>query len=65
MRRSVYEIEYSSKLSLMDTQIAIKYVKDTFQKELVKKLNLLRVTAPLFVLPSTGLNDNLELYSIS
>ena len=60
MRRSVYEIEYSSKLSLMDTQIAIKYVKDTFQKELVKKLNLLRVTAPLFVLPSTGLNDNLS-----
>ena len=60
MRKSVYEIEYTSKLSLMDTQIAIKYVKDTFQKELVKKLNLLRVTAPLFVLPSTGLNDNLS-----
>ena len=60
MRKSVYEIEYSSKLSLMDTQIAIKYVKDSFQKELVKKLNLLRVTAPLFVLPSTGLNDNLS-----
>ena len=60
MRKDVYEIEYTSKLSLMDTQIAIKFVKDTFQKELVKKLNLLRVTAPLFVLPSTGLNDNLS-----
>ena len=60
MRKSVYEIEYTSKLSLMDTQIAIKYVKDSFQKELVKKLNLLRVTAPLFVLSKTGLNDNLN-----
>ena len=44
----------------METQIAIKFVKDTFQKELVEKLNLLRVTAPLFVLSSTGLNDNLS-----
>lgn len=60
MKKSVYEIEYTSKLSLMDTQIAIKFVKDTFQKELVEKLNLLRVTAPLFVLSSTGLNDNLS-----
>ena len=60
MRKSIYDIEYTSKLSLYDTQLAIKYVKDTFQKELVSKLNLLRVTAPLFVLTNTGLNDNLS-----
>ena len=56
-----YEVtNYQSKLSLIDTQIAIKLVKDTFQKELSKELNLLRVSAPLFVEPSTGLNDNLS-----
>ena len=60
MAKSIYELEYESKLSLMETQIAIKFVKDTFQKELIKGLNLLRVTAPLFVLSKTGLNDNLN-----
>ena len=52
--------EYSSVLGLHETQIAIKTVKDFFQQELVKRLNLLRVTAPLFVRPKTGLNDNLN-----
>lgn len=51
---------YNSLLSLLDTQIAIKYVKDTFQEELVSKLNLLRITAPLFVFKETGLNDDLN-----
>lgn len=60
MRKNIYEINYSSILNLMETQIAIKYVKDTFQKELVKQLNLLRVTAPLFVLKNSGLNDDLS-----
>ena len=36
MAKSIYELEYESKLSLMETQIAIKFVKDTFQKELIK-----------------------------
>ena len=50
---------YSSLLSLRDTQVAIKQVKDFFQCELAKSLNLTRVSAPLFVPKSSGLNDNL------
>ena len=51
---------YESALSLYDTQIAIKTVKDFFQQTLSQQLNLLRVSSPLFVLPSSGLNDNLN-----
>ena len=46
--------------NLHDTQIAIKTVKDFFQQTLAQKLNLLRVSAPVFVNPSSGLNDNLN-----
>ncbi|MBP5445881.1 MAG: aspartate--ammonia ligase [Acholeplasmatales bacterium] len=53
---------YKSKLDLIETEIAIKFVKDTFEKELAKALNLTRVSAPLFVLPETGLNDDLNGY---
>lgn len=52
--------DYVSALNLHDTQAAIKTVKDFFQQELTRRLNLLRVTAPLFVDPQTGLNDNLN-----
>ena len=51
---------YQSALNLHDTQIAIKTVKDFFQQTLSQKLNLLRVSAPVFVNPSSGLNDNLN-----
>ncbi len=51
---------YKSALNLYDTQIGIKTVKDFFQNSLSKNLNLLRVTAPLFVKPESGLNDNLN-----
>ncbi|MBQ9643846.1 MAG: aspartate--ammonia ligase [Lachnospiraceae bacterium] len=51
---------YSSSLSLHDTQVAIKTVKDFFQQLLAERLNLLRVSAPLFVAPESGLNDNLN-----
>ena len=44
----------------METQRAIKKIKDYFQQELAYGLNLRRVTAPLFVIPETGLNDNLS-----
>lgn len=47
-------------LSLLDTQKAIKDCKDTFISELAKALNLSRVSAPLFVLRDSGLNDNLN-----
>ena len=40
--------------------MAIKIIKDFFQRELAKQLNLTRVSAPLFVLPESGLNDNLN-----
>ena len=52
--------EYHSELSIHDTQVAIKTVKDFFQTVLSEQLNLLRVTAPLFVEPQSGLNDNLN-----
>lgn len=51
---------YQSQLDLHDTQIAIKTVKDFFQKLLAERLNLHRVSAPLFVDPDSGLNDNLN-----
>ena len=51
---------YKSKLDLLETEIAIKFVKDNFERELAKALKLTRVSAPLFVLPETGLNDNLN-----
>lgn len=44
----------------MQTQEAIKYIRDTFQREFVKELGLLRISAPLFVTKSFGLNDNLN-----
>jgi len=51
---------YHSSLNLHDTQIAIKTVKDFFQNLLSLELNLTRVSAPLFVTPESGLNDNLN-----
>ncbi|WP_101773056.1 aspartate--ammonia ligase [Peptostreptococcus faecalis] len=51
---------YKSDLDILETQIAIKNLKDFFQTELSKELNLLRVSSPLFVLPETGTNDNLN-----
>jgi aspartate--ammonia ligase len=52
--------EYKSLLSLRETEVAIKKVKDYFEDRLAKELNLTRVSAPLFVVPETGLNDNLN-----
>ena len=53
---------YKSALNLLDTEIAIKFIKDNFERELAKALKLTRVSAPLFVCPETGLNDNLNGY---
>lgn len=60
MEQLIIPKDYQSNLNLYDTQIAIKTVKDFFQQTLTKQLNLLRVTAPLFVQPESGLNDNLS-----
>ena len=51
---------YKPQLDLHDTQVAIKTVKDFFQNLLSERLNLQRVSAPLFVDPASGLNDNLN-----
>lgn len=53
---------YHTNLNLHDTQIAIKTVKDFFQGVFSRQMNLSRVSAPLFVDPTTGLNDNLNGY---
>ena len=50
---------YQSKLDLIETQRAIKIVKDFFENSLAKNLNLIRVSAPLFVYAKSGLNDDL------
>ena len=60
MEHLIIPENYKSDLNLHDTQIAIKTVKDFFQGLLAERLNLLRVTAPLFVAPESGLNDNLN-----
>jgi aspartate--ammonia ligase len=51
---------YQSILDLHQTELAIKLVKDTFQRFLSSELKLLRITAPLFVLKGTGINDDLN-----
>lgn len=51
---------YSSKTTLIETEVTIKLIKDFFEHRLAKQMNLTRVSAPLFVLPETGLNDNLN-----
>ena len=51
---------YQSALDIRETEVAIKKVKDFFEKALAANLNLTRVSAPLFVDPDSGLNDNLN-----
>ncbi|MBR0112594.1 MAG: aspartate--ammonia ligase [Clostridia bacterium] len=51
---------YKSVLTPRQTQLAIKKVKDFFERDLAIQLNLTRVSAPLFVEKSSGLNDNLN-----
>ena len=51
---------YASVLGLRETERAIKDVKDIFERTLSEKLNLERITAPLFVEKSSGINDDLN-----
>ena len=51
---------YLPKLDLLETQVAIKTAKDLFEAQLADAMNLTRVSAPLFVRPETGLNDDLN-----
>lgn len=52
--------DYDPKMSMRETEKAIRYIRETFQDEFAKQLNLQRVSAPMFVPKSTGLNDNLN-----
>ncbi len=60
MKELIVPQGYKSPQSIKDTEIAIKEVKDFFERALAKELNLTRVSAPLFVTPESGLNDNLN-----
>lgn len=60
MEHLIIPKDYHSELNLYDTQTAIKTVKDFFQNLLATRLNLTRVSAPLFVDEASGLNDNLN-----
>lgn len=56
----IFPKNYDPRLTVRQTQDAIKYIRDTFQKEFGKEMNLERISAPLFVRQSTGLNDDLS-----
>ncbi len=60
MQKTIIPKNYKSKLSLYDTQTAIGFIKNSFQKHLSEALNLKRVSAPLFVLSKSGINDGLS-----
>ena len=52
--------DYEAPLTIRETEVAIKEIKDHFERALAKSLHLTRVSAPLFVKPESGLNDNLN-----
>ncbi len=60
MNKIVIPEGYKAPLDAYDMQRAIVCVKDTFQQEFSRIMNLKRVSAPLFVLGSSGINDNLN-----
>ena len=60
MEHLILPKDYKPAIGLMESQRAIKKIKDYFQQELAYGLNLRRVSAPLFVTPESGLNDNLN-----
>jgi len=60
MSKTFIPAGYEPKLSLYETQAAISLIKRTFQDHLAMALNLKRVSAPLFVEKSSGLNDDLN-----
>ena len=51
---------YRPALPIKETEVAIKFIKDRFEDALARQLNLIRVSAPMFVFPESGLNDNLS-----
>lgn len=62
MQQLILPEHYHPDMDIKETEVAIKFVKDYFERRLAEVLNLTRVSAPLFVLASSGLNDNLNGY---
>ena len=60
MPSNLYEMVYRTKLDAIETQEAIKYIKDNFENRLAYVLNLTRVSAPVMLFKHTGLNDYLS-----
>lgn len=60
MNKTIIPEGYESALTLYETQNAIGVIHHAFEENLSQNLNLKRVSAPLFVDPATGLNDNLS-----
>ncbi len=60
MNQVIIPENYHSVLSMYETQDAIRIIKEMMQKKLCMALRLKRVTAPLFVDPASGLNDDLN-----
>ena len=62
MKRCFIPDGYRNPLTVYETQCAIEHIKHNFQKNLCRALNLMRVSAPLFVEEHSGLNDDLNGY---
>ncbi len=60
MKGLIIPEDYTSVLTLRETERAIKSVKDIFERSLAERLNLERITAPLFVAKGSGINDDLN-----
>ncbi|MDF2892610.1 MAG: aspartate--ammonia ligase, partial [Clostridia bacterium] len=60
MKELTLPVGYEAQLSIRETEVAIKKIKDYFEHALAAELNLTRVSAPLFVRTGRGINDNLN-----
>jgi aspartate--ammonia ligase len=60
MSKLIKPKNYKPLLNLQQTELGIKLIKDFFQTNLSAELRLRRVTAPLFVMKGTGINDDLN-----
>lgn len=60
LERTILPEGYRSRLDIRETELGIKLIKDTLERKLAEKLHLIRVSAPLFVRPESGLNDDLN-----
>ncbi len=56
----VYDEHYATPLGIRETERAIKFIKDSFERHFSSAMNLERISAPLFVRADSGLNDNLN-----